>query len=77
MYRGEALANQRLAMIVDDKLVVGTKATVDLHKGANRQVYNYLRATNLEVGRLLYFGPERKFYRSICRHTRRRSEASG
>ena len=64
MYKGEELAYQRLDMIVDDVLVVEVKWTAELHKGANRQVYNYLRATNLEVGLLLHFGPEAKVYRS-------------
>ena len=40
------------------------KSTVELHKAANRQLYNYLRATSLEVGLLLHFGPEPKVYRS-------------
>jgi GxxExxY protein len=62
-YKGEELTTQRLDMIVDDKLVVETKATAELHKIAPRQVYNYLRATNLEVGLLLHFGPEPAFYR--------------
>ena len=64
MYKGEELTYQRLDMIVDDVLVVEVKWTAELHKGANRQVYNYLRATNLEVGLLLHFGPEAKVYRS-------------
>ena len=64
MYKGEELAYQRLDMIVDDVLVVEVKSTAELHKGANRQVYNYLRATNLEVGLLLHFCPEAKVYRS-------------
>jgi GxxExxY protein len=68
MYKGEELAYQRLDMIVDDKLVIETKSTYELHKGAKRQVFNYLRATNLAVGLLFHFGPEPKFYRSICRH---------
>ena len=59
MYKGEELAYQRLDMIVDDKLVVEIKSTYEPHKGANRQVYNYLRATNLEVGLLFHFGPNR------------------
>lgn len=71
MYKGEELAYQRLDMIIDDKLIVEVKSTYELHKGANRQVYNYLRATNLEVGLLFHFGPEAKFYRSICRTTSR------
>jgi len=65
MYKGEELATQRLDMIVDRKVVVETKSTLDLHKGARRQVYNYLKSTNLEVGLLLHFGPVASFYREI------------
>ena len=64
MYKGEELAYQRLDMIIDDVLVVEVKSTAELHKGDNRQVYSYLRATSLEVGLLLHFGPEPKAYRS-------------
>jgi hypothetical protein len=28
-------------------------------------VYNYLKATNLDVGLLLHFGPTARFYREI------------
>lgn len=62
-YKGEALGHQRIDMIIDDKLVVETKAAYELHKGAQRQLYNYLRATNLKVGLLLHFGPKPRFYR--------------
>ena len=65
-YKGEELTTQRLDMIVDDKLVVETKATAELHKIAPRQVYNYLKATHLEVGLLLHFGPRPTFYRLAC-----------
>src|SRR6476469_1549097 len=44
MYKGELLSNQRLVMIVDERIIVETKSTVDLHKNARRQVYNYLKA---------------------------------
>ena len=66
MYKGEILAHQRLDMVVDDRVVVEIKSTYELHRGARRQVYNYLRATNLEVGLLLHFGPEPKFYRATA-----------
>lgn len=66
-YKGDHIAEQRLDLIVDRKLVVETKSTHDLHKSANRQVYNYLKATNLEVGLLLHFGPEPRFYRMVHR----------
>ena len=69
LYKGEELGRQRLDMIIDGKLVVETKSTYDLHKAAERQVYNYLRATNLEVGLLLHFGPQPRFYRVVCRNS--------
>jgi len=64
-YKGEPLVSQRLDMVVDDVIIVETKATRRLHRSAPRQVYNYLRATNLEVGLLLHFGPTPSFYRLI------------
>ena len=67
-YKGEEISRQRIDMIVDERLVVEAKSTHDLHKSAPRQVYNYLRATRLEVGLLLHFGPEPAFYRLVHTH---------
>jgi GxxExxY protein len=64
-YKGLKLTTQRMDLIVDDRLVVEVKSTYDLHKAAPRQVFSYLRATNLEVGLLLHFGPEAKFCRIV------------
>ncbi len=66
-YKGEPIAHQRLDMVVDEMLVVETKSTRDLHPSAVRQLFNYLRATGLEVGLLLHFGPEPRFYRVVGR----------
>jgi GxxExxY protein len=66
MYNGIVLGLQRLDLIVDDKIVVEAKASSELHKSASRQLYNYLRATNLKIGLLLHFGPEPTFHRIIC-----------
>jgi len=79
-YRGEPLAWQTLDMIVDEKLVIETKATERLHPDAARQLFSYLCATKLEVGLLLHFGREPKFYRVICENRvkrGRKSESSG
>jgi GxxExxY protein len=65
-YRGEPLAWQTLDMIVDEKLVLETKAAEHLHPSATLQLYSYLCATSLEVGLLLHFGREPKFQRVIC-----------
>jgi GxxExxY protein len=65
-YKGEEIARQRIDMIVDERLVVEAKATQELHKSASRQVYNYLRATRLQIGLMLHFGPEPRFHRLVC-----------
>ena len=65
MYKGVELGQQRLDMVVDERLVVEVKSTAQLHKHAPRQVYNYLKGSQLEVGLLLHFGPEPAFYRLI------------
>jgi hypothetical protein len=59
-------------MIVDEQPVVETKATHEIPRMATRQLYNYLCATNLELGLRLHFGPEPKFCR-VFRARRARS----
>ena len=68
-YKGEEISRQRIDMIVDERLVIEAKSTQELHKAAPRQVYNYLRATRLQVGLLLHFGPEPAFYRLVHTQT--------
>jgi GxxExxY protein len=68
MYDGEELCTQRLDMVVDERVVVETKSTYELHPTAQRQLYNYLRASRLEVGLLFHFGREPQFFRLMCRN---------
>jgi GxxExxY protein len=65
IYKGEILANQRVDMVVDDKVMVEIKSTETLHPKARRLTLNYLRSTPLEVGLLLHFGPRAHFYRFV------------
>ena len=65
LYKEEEVARQRLDMIVDQQLVIEVKSTRTLHDGSVRQVENYLRGTRLELGLLLHFGPQPRFYRVI------------
>ncbi len=65
-YKGEIISNQRLDMIVDDKVVLEVKSTLELHSIAKRQLLSYLTSTKLEVGLLLHFGAEPKFYRLVA-----------
>ena len=64
-YKRDELCVQRLDMVVDDRLVLEIKSSALLPSTSNRQLYNYLRATDFEVGLLLHFGPEAKFYRQV------------
>lgn len=70
-YKGEVIARQRVDMIVDGKVIVEVKAGLALHSTAPRQLFNYLRATDKEVGLLLHFGPEPKYFREYCPNTRK------
>jgi GxxExxY protein len=64
-YRGEPLTWQRLDMIVDEKIVLETKAGDRLQADAGSQLFSYLCGTSLEIGLLLHFGREAKFQRVI------------
>lgn len=66
MYKREELGMFRLDMLVDERLVVEVKATELLHPSALRQLFNYLKSTRLEIGLLLHFGRQPKFYRIVC-----------
>ena len=71
-YKTEQLTTLRLDMLVDERLVIEVKATPTLHSSAMRQLYNYLRCTPYEVGLLLHFGPEPKFYPLVCLNRNKR-----
>ena len=60
-------------------MIVEVKAGLTLQSTAPRQLYNYLRATDKEVGLLLHFGPEARYYREYCPNLKkdRQSDASG
>jgi GxxExxY protein len=77
-YKGELIARQRVDMLVDGKVIVEIKAGLLLPSTGSRQLHNYLRGTDLEVGLLLHFGPEPKHYREFVSNSRkeRRSAVS-
>jgi GxxExxY protein len=72
-FKGKVIARQRVDMIVDQCVVVEIKATESLPRFASRQLLNYLTVTTLEVGLLLHFGPEAKFYRMVSSNRSRPS----
>jgi GxxExxY protein len=74
-YKGHPIAWQRIDMLVDDVIIVEGKATPKLRSDASQQCYHYLRASNLEVGRVLGFGHEPEFFRLYCPKASRDGDA--
>jgi len=52
-------------MVVDDALIVEARSTTVLHESAARQLYTYPRASQMELGLLLHFGPKAQFFRLV------------
>jgi len=69
-YKGIPVAWQRVDMIVDDKVIVESKASARLPPDAEPQLLSYVRATRLELGLLLHFGPKPYFRRLIASNRR-------
>ena len=72
-YKGVRIGWQRIDQLVDDKVVVETKASVKLHPTDEQQLRTYLNATRLEIGLLLHFGPTPKFYRFVVSNRKKDS----
>lgn len=68
VYDGEVIARQRLDFLVDERVILELKSTAVLAPHFTRQLYNYLRATELRVGLLLHFGEKPHVHRVYCDH---------
>ncbi len=60
-------------LIVNDLVIVELKAAEDLCEEHEAQLLNYLKATDIEVGRLLNFGKEPKFKRKYFTNDRKKN----
>ena len=64
-YQRQSVGMFRLDLLVEHRVAVELKATPVLGHTDRRQLLNYLRATSLDVGLLLHFGPQPKFHRIV------------
>ena len=76
MFRGVQVGTYRLDLLVEHRVVVEVKATAALGPADKRQLLNYLRASNLEVGLLLHFGPEPVIHRLSRTNPSRSAQAA-
>lgn len=65
LFEGEVVGEFRLDLVVDARVVVEVKAVERFHPAHESQLLNYLRASGLEVGLLLNFGPKAAYRRMV------------
>jgi GxxExxY protein len=69
-YKGVAVGQFRYDMIVEQRVIVEIKSQQTISVADERQLQNYLKASNVSVGLLLHFGPSPKPRRFIWTQTR-------
>ena len=65
LYEGEVIGEYYADVMVESNVIVEIKATKSLGMEHEAQLLNYLKATNIEVGLLLNFGPKPEIRRKI------------
>ncbi|PKN91980.1 MAG: GxxExxY protein [Chloroflexi bacterium HGW-Chloroflexi-6] len=64
-YDGDAVGEYFADILVDDKIIIELKAAEEIAKAHEAQLVNYLKATGIQVGLVLNFGPKAEFKRKI------------
>jgi GxxExxY protein len=64
-YEGEIVGEHSADIIADNKVIIELKATKKLVDDHHAQLLNYLKATDIEVGLLLNFGPKPEISRKV------------
>ncbi|MFO0970010.1 MAG: GxxExxY protein [Gemmataceae bacterium] len=62
-FRGQAVGDFEIDLIVEGMVLLETKGGKSLAPEHEAQILNYLRATTIEVGLLMNFGPKAEFRR--------------
>ncbi len=65
IYENEIIGEYFADILVDNKVIVEIKAAKNLAIENEAQLLNYLKATNVEVGLLLNFGPKPEIKRKV------------
>jgi GxxExxY protein len=65
LYEGQCVGRYRMDMLVEDRVLIETKASAAIGAGENRQLFNYLRASRLQLALLLHFGPKPAYKRLV------------
>jgi len=74
-YDGIQVGLFRADLLVERRVIVEVKASVALVDADRKQLLNYLRATDVEIGLLLHFGPKAVVKRLIFPNASKASRA--
>jgi GxxExxY protein len=75
-FRGLEVGEFRADILVESLVIVELKALQALESAHERQLTNYLKATDIEVGLLFNFGPRAQFRRLIFDNERKLARAA-
>ncbi len=70
-FHGAQIAEFRADLLVDNKVLIELKTGRDIDPAWEKQLLNYLRATDIEVGLLFNFGPNAQFRRYVFENDRK------
>ncbi len=70
-YDNQTVGEYFADLLVNDLVIVELKANEQINKAHEAQLINYLKATNLEIGLILNFGPKPDFKRKIYSNIRK------
>jgi GxxExxY protein len=76
-FRGVVVGVFEPDITVDSSVILEIKAARAIDSAHEAQLLNYLRATDVEVGLLLNFGPKPEFKRMVFDNERKRAKARG
>ncbi len=71
VYEGKIIGEYFADILVDNKVIVEIKASKSLAIENEAQLLNYLKATEIEVGLLLNYGPKPDLKRKVFDNTRK------
>jgi len=71
-FRGQQIGDFRADLLVDQSVLLELKAVRTIDQVHEKQVLNYLRATDIEVGLLLNFGEKPQFRRLVYENERKK-----
>jgi GxxExxY protein len=75
-FRGQAVGDFFADLLVDDAVILELKAARAMDPIFESQLLNYLRATQIEIGLLMNFGPKPEFKRLAFTNSRKAASAA-